>query len=221
MTIDYKKKVTMDSSAFVLLSDYVPGIVQEIRYFSTYNFIGDRIDGYEEPCAIITKEAARALKKVSNELNVQGYRIKVFDCYRPACAVRQFVMWGIEDTDIRMKEYFYPDIIKQELFSKGYVASRSSHSRGSTIDLTLLDMKTGKEVDMGSPFDMFSEISHPDYKGITDEQYKNRMTLRNVMMRNGFIPIDCEWWHFTLEDEPFPDTYFEFPVSSSYLVNGH
>jgi len=221
MTIDYKKKVTMDSSAFVLLSDYVPGIVQEIRYFSTYNFIGDRIDGYEEPCAIITKEAARALKKVSNELNVQGYRIKVFDCYRPACAVRQFVMWGIEDTDIRMKEYFYPDIIKQELFSKGYVASRSSHSRGSTIDLTLLDMKTGKEVDMGSPFDMFSEISHPDYKGITDDQYKNRMTLRNVMMRNGFIPIDCEWWHFTLEDEPFPDTYFEFPVSSSYLVNGH
>ena len=217
MEVDYKKKVTMDPSGFVLLADHVPGIIQEIRYYSTYNFIGDRIDGYEEPCAIITKEAARALKTVSNELNVQGYRMKVFDTYRPAGAVKHFVMWGIEDTDIRMKDYFYPDLQKQELFSKGYVASKSSHSRGSTIDLTLLDMKTGKEVDMGGPFDFFSELSHPDYRGITDEQYNNRMILRNVMVRNGFVPIDCEWWHFTLADEPYPDTYFEFPVSSEYL----
>ncbi|MBR2523739.1 MAG: M15 family metallopeptidase [Clostridiales bacterium] len=217
MEVDYKKKVTMDPSGFVLLADHVPGIIQEIRYYSTYNFIGDRIDGYEEPCAIITKEAARALKNVSNELNVQGYRMKVFDTYRPAGAVKHFVMWGIEDTDIRMKDYFYPDLQKQELFSKGYVASKSSHSRGSTIDLTLLDMKTGKEVDMGGPFDFFSELSHPDYRGITDEQYNNRMILRNVMVRNGFVPIDCEWWHFTLADEPYPDTYFEFPVSSEYL----
>ena len=215
--MDYKKKVTMDSSAFVLLADYVPAIVQEIRYYSTYNFVGDRIDGYEEPCAILTVDAARALKSVSNEMNVMGYRLKVFDAYRPAGAVRQFVLWGIEDTDIRMKPYFYPDLVKQELFAKGYIASRSSHSRGSTIDLTLLDMKTGKELDMGSPFDMFSEISHPDYTGITKEQYDNRMLLRNAMIRNGFAPIDCEWWHFTLRDEPFPDTYFEFPVSSAYL----
>ena len=197
METDYKSKVTMDPSGFVLLADYVPSIVQEIRYYSTYNFIGDKIDGYEQPCAIITKEAARALKTVSNELNVQGYRMKVFDCYRPACAV-----------------------VKQELFSKGYVASKSSHSRGSTIDLTLLDMKTGKEVDMGSPFDMFSEVSHPGYRGITDEQYNNRMILRNSMLRNGFEPIDCEWWHFTLKDEPYPDTYFEFPVSADYLLKG-
>ena len=218
METDYKSKVTMDPSGFVLLADYVPSIVQEIRYYSTYNFIGDKIDGYEQPCAIITKEAARALKTVSNELNVQGYRMKVFDCYRPACAVKHFVMWGLEDTDIRMKEYFYPDLVKQELFSKGYVASRSSHSRGSTIDLTLLDMKTGKDLDMGSPFDMFSEVSHPDYKGITEEQYSNRMILRNVMLRNGFAPIDCEWWHFMLKDEPYPDTYFEFPVSAEYLL---
>ena len=217
METDYKSKVTMDPSGFVLLADYVPSIVQEIRYYSTYNFIGDKIDGYEQPCAIITKEAARALKTVSNELNVQGYRMKVFDCYRPACAVKHFVMWGIEDTDVRMKEYFYPDLVKQELFSKGYVASKSSHSRGSTIDLTLLDMKTGKEVDMGSPFDMFSEVSHPGYRGIADEQYNNRMILRNCMLRNGFEPIDCEWWHFTLKNEPYPDTYFNFPVSSEYL----
>ena len=192
METDYKSKVTMDPSGFVLLADYVPSIVQEIRYYSTYNFIGDKIDGYEQPCAIITKEAARALKTVSNELNVQGYRMKVFDCYRPQCAVKHFVMWGIEDNDIRMKDYFYPDLVKQELFSKGYVASKSSHSRGSTIDLTLLDMKTGKEVDMGSPFDMFSEVSHPDYRGITDEQYNNRMILRNCMLRNGFEPIEAK-----------------------------
>jgi D-alanyl-D-alanine dipeptidase len=217
MAINYEKQVTMDPSAFVLLADYVPAIVQEIRYYSTYNFIGERIDGYEEPCAIITKQAARALKSVSNEMNVQGYRLKVFDAYRPASAVKHFVLWGIEDTDIRMKPYFYPDLQKQELFMKGYIASKSSHSRGSTVDLTLLDMKTGKEVDMGSPFDMFSEVSHPDYKGITEEQYENRMQLRNVMIRNGFEPIDCEWWHFTLRDEPFPDTYFEFPVSAEYL----
>ena len=138
METDYKSKVTMDPSGFVLLADYVPSIVQEIRYYSTYNFIGDKIDGYEQPCAIITKEAARALKTVSNEFNVQGYRMKVFDCYRPQCAVKHFVMWGIEDNDIRMKDYFYPDLVKQELFSKGYVASKSSHSRGSTIDLTLI-----------------------------------------------------------------------------------
>ena len=217
MAINYEKQVTMDSSAFVLLADYVPAIVQEIRYYSPYNFIGERIDGYEEPCAIITNQAARALKSVSNEMNVRGYRLKVFDAYRPASAVKHFVLWGIEDTDIRMKPYFYPDLQKQELFMKGYIASKSSHSRGSTVDLTLLDMKTGKEVDMGSPFDMFSEVSHPDYKGITEEQYENRMQLRNVMIRNGFEPIDCEWWHFTLRDEPFPDTYFEFPVSAEYL----
>ncbi|MBR3102500.1 MAG: M15 family metallopeptidase [Lachnospiraceae bacterium] len=212
-----KNDVTLDPSGFVVLADMVPDIIQEIRYYSTYNFIGERIDGYEEPCALITKEAARALKPVSKELMVRGYRMKVFDAYRPDCAVKHFVYWGIEDTDIRMKPYFYPDLVKQELFKQGYIAKRSSHSRGSTIDLTLVDMSTGKELDMGSPFDLFSEVSHPDYKGITEEQFENRGILREVMLRNGFLPIDCEWWHFTLENEPYPDTYFNFPVSSEYL----
>ena len=212
-----KNDVTMDSSGFVVLADFVPHIVQEIRYYSTYNFIGERIDGYEEPCALLTVEAARALKTVSNELNVQGYRLKVFDAYRPACAVKHFTLWGIEDQDIRMKPYFYPELEKQELFARGYIASVSSHCRGSTVDLTLLDMKTGKEVDMGGPFDYFGELSHPDYRGITDEQFDNRMFLQKAMVRNGFQPIDCEWWHFTLENEPYPDTYFNFPVSSAYL----
>lgn len=216
MRKDYENEI-MDPSGFVVLADYVPHIVQEIRYYSTYNFIGERIDGYEEPCALLTIEAARALKSVSSEMLVQGYRLKVFDAYRPGRAVRQFVLWGIEDQDIRMKPYFYPELEKQQLFSKGYIASHSSHSRGSTVDLTLLDMTTGKELDMGSPFDLFSEVSHPDYKGITLEQYENRMRLQRVMVRNGFEPIDCEWWHFSLVQEPYPDTYFDFPVSSLYL----
>ncbi|MBR6916735.1 MAG: M15 family metallopeptidase [Clostridia bacterium] len=214
---DLKENYKMDPSGFVLLADFVPHVVQEIRYYSTYNFIGERIDGYEEPCALITKEAARALKSAAGELIVQGYRLKVFDAYRPLSAVKHFILWGIEDQDVRMKEYFYPGLEKQELFAKGYIAKNSSHSRGSAVDLTLLDMKTGKEVDMGSPFDLFDEVSHPDYGGITEEQYKNRMTLRKAMMRAGFAPLECEWWHFCLEDEPYPNTYFEFPVSSQYL----
>ena len=217
MSTDYQKAVTMDPSGFVLLADFVPHIIQEIRYYSTYNFIGERIDGYEEPCALLTKEAARALKEVSGELIVQGYRLKVFDAYRPACAVKHFVLWGIEDQDIRMKPYFYPQLEKQELFARGYIAKQSSHSRGSAVDLTLLDMSTGRELDMGSPFDLFSRISHPDCREITAEQYDNRMLLQNAMLRGGFVPMDCEWWHFTLKDEPCPDTYFEFPVSSQYL----
>ena len=214
MRVDYRDELT-DPSGFVVLADHVPHIIQEIRYHSTYNFIGERIDGYEEPVALLTIEAARALKAVSNEAFVRGYWLKIFDAYRPACAVRQFVLWGIEDQDIRMKPYFYPELVKQELFSRGYIAKKSSHSRGSTVDLTLFDMKTGKEVDMGGPFDYFGELSHPDYRGITDEQYENRMMLRHMMVRNGFSPFPCEWWHFTLTQEPYPDTYFEFPISTS------
>ena len=217
MEPDYKDMVTKDSSDFVLLADYVPGVIQEIRYYSTYNFVGERIDGYEEPCALVTREAARALASVAAEMNAWGYRLKIFDAYRPVTAVKHFMLWGIDDLDLRMKPFFYPDLDKGDLFAQGYIASQSSHSRGSTVDLTLLDMGTGKEVDMGGVFDFFGEVSHPDYRGITGEQYENRMMLRNAMMRNGFEPIDCEWWHFTLRDEPFPNTYFDFPISASYL----
>ncbi len=213
----YQTDRTTDPSGFVMLADFIPHIMQELRYYTTYNFIGDRIDGYEEPCALLTKEAARALKSVSSEMLVQGYRLKVFDAYRPACAVKHFALWGIEDQDIRMKPYFYPGLQKQELFAKGYIAKQSSHSRGSTVDLTLLDMQTGRELDMGSPFDFFGAVSHLDCREITDEQYANRMILQRVMVRNGFEPYEYEWWHFTLKDEPYPDTYFDFPVSSEYL----
>jgi len=208
-----KPKPEMDASSFVILANYVPSIIQEIRYHSTYNFIGDRINGYEDPVALCTIDAARALKEVAAELFVLGYRLKVFDAYRPTMAVKHFVLWGIEDADQRMKQYFYPNIDKTDTFKLGYIASLSSHSRGSTIDLTLLDMATGREVDMGSPFDLFDEVSHPSYTGITDEQFRMRMLLQQTMVRNGFVPYDCEWWHFTLADEPYPDRYFSFPVS--------
>ena len=202
-----------DSSGFVVLSDVVPDIIQEIRYYSTYNFVGDRIRGYEEPCALMTREAATALKKVADELREKGYRLKVFDAYRPQAAVDNFVEWAKKINDTRMKKYFYPELNKDVLFPQGYIAEHSGHSRGSTIDLTLFDMNTGKEVDMGGTFDYFGERSHPDFKGdLTKQQLANRKILRDAMLRHGFKPLDTEWWHFTLKDEPYPDTYFTFPV---------
>lgn len=207
-----------DASDFVLITDVVPDAIFEIRYYSTYNFVGDRIDGYEEPLAFLTKEAADALKKVSDDVKKQGYRLKIYDAYRPQKAVTNFVEWAKDEDDTRMKEYFYPELDKDVLFPQGYIAEHSGHSRGSTVDLTLFDMETEKEVDMGGTFDYFGEKSHPDYKeGITEEQYNNRMILRKAMLDNGFKPLPEEWWHFTLEDEPYPDTYFTFPVNSDVL----
>ena len=212
MRADFKSGTT-DPSGFVLLADYVPQIIQEIRYYSTYNFIGDRIDGYEEPCALLTIEAARALKAVSSEMVVQGYRLKVFDAYRPARGVAHFVRWSHDPSDTVTKRYFYPEHPKPSLFEKGYVARRSGHSRGSTVDLTLFDMETEKEVDMGGTYDYLGGRSHPDFKGdLTPEQYENRMILRRAMLKHGFKPLETEWWHFTLADEPYPNTYFDFPI---------
>lgn len=201
-----------DASDFVLLSEAVPDAILEIRYYSTYNFVGDRIDGYEEPVALLTKEAAAALKEVSDDVIKKGYRLKIYDAYRPQMAVTNFVEWAKDLEDVRMKQYFYPDLKKDQLFPQGYIAEHSGHSRGSTVDLTLFDMELEKEVDMGGTFDFFGELSHPDYKGITDEQYKNRMILRKAMLDHGFNPLKEEWWHFTLDNEPYPDTYFTFPV---------
>lgn len=203
------------SEGFVLLAEAVPDVIQEIRYYSTYNFVGERIDGYEQPCALITKEAAEALKAVSDDVMAQGYRLKVFDAYRPQMAVDHFVRWAEDLNATEMKPYFYPEIDKSLLFEQGYIDAKSGHSRGSTIDLTLFDMATGKEVDMGGTFDYFGELSHPDYTAtLTEEQIANRNLLRDAMRRHGFKPLDTEWWHFTLLDEPYPDTYFTFKVSA-------
>ncbi len=207
-----------DASDFVELSEAVPDAILEIRYYSTYNFVGDRIDGYEEPCALLTKEAAEALKGASESAKELGYRLKIYDAYRPQTAVNDFIDWA-ENDDTEMKEYFYPELDKSVLFEQGYIADKSGHSRGSTVDLTLFDMDTGKEADMGGTFDYFGELSHPDYTGeLTDEQIQNRNTLRDIMLKNGFKPLDTEWWHFTLENEPYPDTYFDFPVSEDSVA---
>ena len=206
-----------DASGFVSLGEAIPDAILEIRYYTTYNFIGERIDGYEAPLAFMTKEAAAALRKVSDDLKAKGYRLKIYDAYRPQRAVTHFVNWSRDVADVKMKPYFYPELEKNEIFPKGYVAEHSGHTRGSTVDLTLFDMKSGKEVDMGGTFDFMGELSHPDYKGISEEQYANRMLLREAMMKHGFRPIPEEWWHFTLENEPYPNTYFTFPVNGDSL----
>ncbi len=201
-----------DLSGFVSIGEAVPDAILEIRYYSTFNFIGDRIDGYERPVALLTREAASRLKEVSGDLLEKGYRLKVFDAYRPQKAVDHFMRWAEDPSDVRMKQYFYPDLQKTDLIPGGYIARLSGHSRGSTVDLTLFDMRTQKEVDMGGPFDFFGERSHPDYSGIQESQAAGRMLLRGAMLRRGFRPLASEWWHFTLENEPYPDTYFTFPV---------
>ncbi len=215
-----------DTAGFVELAEAVPDVILEVRYYSTYNFVGDRVVGYEVPCVLLTREAAAALKAVAEDVAGQGYRLKIYDGYRPQGAVDHFVRWAEDLEDTRMKPYFYPQEEKDVLFEKGYIAAKSGHSRGSTVDLTLFDMATGKELDMGGTFDYFGIESHPawcgnpntrryeghDEGGITEAQFRHRMILRAAMLRHGFKPLDEEWWHFTLKDEPYPDTYFTFPV---------
>ena len=220
---------TDDTSGFVTLTDVVPDAILEIRYYGTYNFVGTRIDGYEEPTALLTKQAADSLKAVSDDVMAQGYRLKIYDAYRPQKGVDHFVRWAADIPDTLMKRYFYPDLDKSVLFEQEYIYEKSGHTRGSTVDLTLFDMMTEKELDMGGTFDWFGRESHPDFCGnpengeyeganetnenaITEQQFKNRMILRQAMLRHGFKALDSEWWHFTLKDEPFPDTYFTFPV---------
>ena len=219
----------LDSTEFVNITDVVPDAILEIRYFGTYNFVGTRIDGYLQPTALLTRKAADSLRAVSDDLKAQGYRLKIYDAYRPQCGVDHFVRWGKDLDDTLMKPYFYPNESKDSLFIKEYIATRSGHSRGSTLDLTIFDMRTEKEVDMGGTFDWFGVESHPDFGGnpvtgkyngrkspagrsITKQQFENRMILRRAMMRHGFKPLDTEWWHFTLENEPYPSTYFTFPL---------
>lgn len=215
-----------DSSDFVHITDVVPDVILEIRYYSTYNFVGTRIDGYLAPTAMLTKEAADSLKAVSDDVKELGFRLKIYDAYRPQCAVDHFVRWAADISDVAMRPYFYPDVDKSLLFEREYIMEKSGHTRGSTVDLTLFDMNTEKELDMGGTFDWFGEESHPDFCGnpdtgeydatvqhprkITEQQFANRMILRQAMFRHGFKALDSEWWHFTLKNEPYPDTYFTF-----------
>ena len=197
---------------FVFVSDVAPNILLDIRYFSTYNFVGARVDGYVAPIAILTHKAAMALKEVSDDLKNRGYLLKIFDAYRPQKAVDHFVRWAREINDTIYKRAFYPDIDKSKLFALGYISSKSGHSRGSVVDLTLVDILTGQELDMGTPFDFFGPKSGHGTNLITNEQTANRELLKNAMLRHGFKLYQEEWWHYTLNNEPYPDTYFNFDV---------
>jgi len=199
------------STAFVDAVTIVPGLVADMRYAGSHNFIGRPIDGYEAPHCLLTQAAADALADVARDLAARGLVIKVFDCYRPTRAVMNFVRWAHDLNDTAGKAEFYPDVDKRTLFRDGYIASRSGHSRGSTADLTLATAG-GRELDMGTPFDFFSRKSWTADASISPEQHANRLLLAAAMRRRGFRGYDREWWHFTLRSEPFPETYFDFPV---------
>lgn len=197
---------------FVYVRDVIPDIREDIRYFADDNFVGNRIDGYEKPVSILTKDAAIALKAVQSELSAFGLGLQVYDAYRPQQAVDHFVRWARDLDDTRMKSRYYPDVAKQDLFRLGYIAAKSGHSRGSTVDLTIVSNDNFKALDMGTTWDHFGPESWPSYSKLTASQRANRMLLHNVMLKHGFKPLQEEWWHFTLANEPFPDTYFDFVV---------
>jgi D-alanyl-D-alanine dipeptidase len=197
---------------FVTLNEFLPGAVYDVKYYTGDNFVGTRVDGYAAPKVLVTVEAAKALKAVQADVARFGLSLKFFDGYRPQTAVDHFVRWAADLKDTRTKAAHYPDVDKRNLFRDGYIAARSGHSRGSTVDLTLVDKATGKELDMGTPFDFFSPESWPEAAGFPPQVRANRALLRAVMVGHGFKPYEAEWWHFTLREEPYPETYFDFPV---------
>lgn len=203
--------LSYDRSSFVEVSSVISDVIYDIRYYSTYNFVGKRISGYKANRAFLTKEAANALKRASNELRKKGYRIVIYDAYRPQKAVDMFVKWMADENDKGNKS-FYPNIRdKNELIKGNYVATKSGHTRGSTVDISIVHLD-GTSVDMGGTFDLFDKISNRDYKNLTDKQKKNRKLLEKIMVDSGFVPLKSEWWHFSLKNEPFPNTYFDFNV---------
>ena len=198
---------------FVYLTDIVPYILLDIRYYTSYNCVGTPIDGYLRPVAITTEPAAVQLEKAAREMYKKGLILKVFDAYRPLAAVNHFVRWAGDVHDTLTKAFFYPDICKSRIIPDGFIAERSSHSRGSTVDLTLTDMMTGRDLDMGTAFDFFGEASMHGSPLITREQADTRLILREAMESAGFAAYETEWWHYTLSGEPYPDTYFDFLVN--------
>ena len=197
---------------FVYLSDIAPSIKQEVRYAGRDNFVGQPIDGYLSGTIILSKPAARALVKVQEELRKADLGLKVYDAYRPQRAVDNFVSWARNASDTLMKRQYYPNVPKSELFKRGFIASKSGHTRGSTVDLTLIDLNTGEECDMGGPYDFFGPLSHHGYEDLSTEQRSNRKFLKFIMSTHGFRSYSKEWWHYTLRGEPYPDTYFDFEV---------
>jgi zinc D-Ala-D-Ala dipeptidase len=230
---------------FVALRTVDPTILQEMRYFTPHNFVGERIDGYAQPMCILTRPAAQALHKAQLKLLRRGYTLKVYDCYRPQRAVNHFVRWAEELDDQAMKGEFYPNVDKTRLFEDGYIAEKSGHSRGSTMDLTIVRLPArptrpyrpgqplvpcyapkaerfpDNSVDMGTGFDCFDTLAHTLDPRIQGEQRANRLLLKSTLEGLGFVNLAEEWWHYTYKPEPYPDTYFDFPVSWKSLADGH
>ena len=197
---------------FVDAANVVPGLRVEMRYTTAHNFVGRPIDGYEAPVCILTRETAAALARVQAELAPRGLGLKVYDCYRPQRAVAHFARWAADLNDQSTKAEFYPNVDKSRLFELGYIAARSGHSRGSTLDLTIVDLASGAEIDMGTPFDLFDTRSWPTDETVSAAARANRLMLQSAMRAQGFRSLREEWWHFTLEGEPHPETYFDFVV---------
>lgn len=209
------EKISSLPSGFVYVDDVIPGIELEMRYYSSHNFVGRRVDGYLQPKCILTVAAAESLKGVQQELESFGLGLKIYDAYRPQRSVDDFVRWAKDLKDTRMKQEFYPDVDKKDLFKEKYIAAKSSHSRGSTVDLTIVSLTgatIGKGLDMGSGFDLFGPRSWPTSLSVTPAARAHRMLLQVLMKKHGFEPYPQEWWHFTLKNEPFPETYFDFPI---------
>lgn len=222
---------------FVEIREVIPDAVMDIRYYTEHNFVGARVDGYEAPKCYLTRDAARALAKVQADLKPFGFGLKIYDCYRPQRAVDHFVRWAEDIEDTATKTEFYPTVAKKNLFRDGYIASKSSHSRGSTVDLSIVELPaddqpefvlgqteqkkcylSAKErfpdnsIAMGTGFDCFHERSHPENPDLGARQRLNRLLLKTLMEKHGFEYYDKEWWHFTLQDEPYPQTYFDFVI---------
>ena len=208
--ISQASQISCDKSGFAPVYTVIDDAVYDIRYYSPYNFTGNKINGYKAPVAYMTKESLKALSVAAEDLRKQGYRLLIWDTYRPQKAVDNFVKW-INDPNDQGDKSFYPALKKSDLLKGQYIMEKSGHTRGSTVDLTIIK-KDGSFVDMGGTFDLFSEISHPDYKKLTRKQKQNRKILHDAMIKAGFKGIDSEWWHFTLKNEPYPDTYFNFDV---------
>ncbi len=212
MSLCFENVTGQIPDGFSYVKDVIPDMDVDLRYFSSNNFVGKPIDGYQSNRLILTTETAEALKLVHEALQDQNLCLMVYDGYRPQRSVNHFVRWARALHDTIKKPMFYPDVKKRNLFEKGYIASKSGHSRGSTVDLTIIDGNTGKPLDMGSPFDFFGEVSWVNYDNITDKQKANRQLLQNLMSKYGFRNYPKEWWHFTLKDEPYPKTYFDFII---------
>ncbi|WP_420715210.1 M15 family metallopeptidase [Streptomyces sp. XY332] len=198
---------------FVALAEVDPTIGQDIRYATADNFTGAVVDGYEEPVCLLARPAAEALRRAQRELLPRGYSLTVYDCYRPQRAVDSFVRWAADPQDQSTKAEFYPDVDKERLIPDGYIAEKSGHSRGSTVDVTLVRLPLRRPVDMGTPFDLFDPLSHTDNPRITGAARANRQLLGRTLAAQGFVNLPEEWWHFTFKPEAFPDSAFDFPVS--------